>query len=365
MKFTNILTFVTIIATSVVSAFAHGRHDEERAIQRLDADKNYQQLRVTLTDRPADVLCACKLARLCLKKGSTTRARRALAPWWKMKHVPQEVILTRATILQRDHFFPESLSELSLLIQLNPKHAEAWLMKSTIHAVCGDYEEAYTCALPLFGIASPVIASTATANALSLSGKASESYQLLAKRLSMPGSNDSPETLCWAWTTLAEIAVRLGKNEEARQHFETALLTVPRNQYARVTYGEFLIASGEPQAAWRLIRPTVSGEAETLVLALAEKAMEHPQQKFADELKDQFAGTTSTGSRASARYFLDIANDPARAWQIAKANWDALQREPADTLLALRAAKAAGADAADIRSWLAKSGIEDIRLGSL
>lgn len=273
-----------LLAASTASLLAHGGHEQRAANARLEADADYRRLRAILDERPTDLASACKLATLCVEKGSAERAREILGPWWKLeRQVPQKLLLIRATILQRDHDFAPALEQLSLLLRENPRHAEAWLMKSTIHAVRGDYDQAYAASLPLFAIASPIVASTAAANALSLSGKAEESYALLAAKLVHRRPGEDREILCWAWTTLAEIAVRLGKEGAAQEHFEAALAAAPTDQYTRARYGEFLVDHGNTRDAWRLLRPAVQGEAEKLVLALVEKASAHPRPQFCQE----------------------------------------------------------------------------------
>jgi len=266
--------------------------------------------------------------------------------------VPRPGLLGRADELQREHRFSEALEQLELLLKQQPTHAEAWLMKSTVHAVRGEHEESYAATLPLFGVASQLVAATAAANALSLSGKAEPSYELLASRLAKPCS-DPPAVRCWAWATLAEIAVRLGRNEAACAHFETALESKPDDSHTRVTFGEFLIDQGDARAAWRLLWRSPINEAEKVVVSLAAKALGKPSH---------FAPKIGSTSRAAARFHLEIGNDPDLAWKIARANWDAFQREPVDVLLALRAGYAAGVDVGDIEEWLVETKLEDVRI---
>jgi tetratricopeptide (TPR) repeat protein len=278
-----------------------GGDDEAAAADRLEAHAEFKRLSSSLDHCPAGLATASRLARLCLEERSPQRARRTLEPWWESDTVPQELVLLRATILQLDHDFDEALDQLDHLRSLNPRHPQAWLMKSTIHSVSGDYEQAYASALPLFGIASPVVAATATTSALSLSGKAEQSYMLLYEKLSGEIS-ESPTIRSWAFTTLAEIAVRLGKGEEAREHFEKALQAEPDNHYTRTMYGEFLIGVGDSRRAWKLIRNSVEGEAEQLVLALIEKKGARSQSKFADQLEQAYSAGSAKGLSGNKSY---------------------------------------------------------------
>ncbi|MET0518423.1 MAG: hypothetical protein ABW005_06260, partial [Burkholderiaceae bacterium] len=69
--------------------------------------------------------------------------------------------------------------------------------------------------------------------------------------------------------------------------------------------------------------------------------------------------------RERARFHLDVAPAAAQALREAQGNW-AQQKEPADALLLLRAARAAGQPAAAEPVWqfVRASGLHDVRLGS-
>jgi hypothetical protein len=65
---------------------------------------------------------------------------------------------------------------------------------------------------------------------------------------------------------------------------------------------------------------------------------------------------------ASRRYALDLLGDAPQALALAQANW-AWQREPADALLLLRAAAAAGQPQAaePVQRWAREQGFADAR----
>ena len=73
-------------------------------------------------------------------------------------------------------------------------------------------------------------------------------------------------------------------------------------------------------------------------------------------------------AREQARFALDVQARPGEALRLAQANW-ALQREPADAVLLLRAALAAGREGEPARQALARElrgkGWQDARLAAL
>ena len=75
-------------------------------------------------------------------------------------------------------------------------------------------------------------------------------------------------------------------------------------------------------------------------------------------------GDTSHG-RERARFHLDVAPDAPLALTEASSNW-LVQKEPADAILLVRAARAAGQPAAAEPVWrfVKEHGLNDVRLGS-
>ena len=67
--------------------------------------------------------------------------------------------------------------------------------------------------------------------------------------------------------------------------------------------------------------------------------------------------------REQARFLIEVEDDPAAALQAALANWN-LQREPADVLVLVEAATAAGSAAAaqPALAFVRQRGLQDIRL---
>ena len=74
----------------------------------------------------------------------------------------------------------------------------------------------------------------------------------------------------------------------------------------------------------------------------------------------------SVHRREEARFALMLLNRPKTALQLAQANW-AVQKEPADALILLQAARAAKQEdaAQSVRDFIAKAGWSDQRLNGL
>lgn len=90
-------------------------------------------------------------------------------------------------------------------------------------------------------------------------------------------------------------------------------------------------------------------------------------ERHRQTLAQTFAASQRRGDRPHrrewARYLLAVEGDAAQALPAAIANWSE-QREPADALLLLDAAIAAGQpEAAEpVKAWLQKVGLEDVRI---
>ena len=109
-----------------------------------------------------------------------------------------------------------------------------------------------------------------------------------------------------------------------------------------------------------------------LRIALAERALHGARdaraRRDARTLGERFDAALLRGDRShgreQSRYELDLRGDRRAALALAEANWR-VQHEPADAVVLVRAAHAAGRDAAagDVWRYLRETGGRDVRLG--
>jgi tetratricopeptide (TPR) repeat protein len=175
----------------------------------------------------------------------------------------------------------------------------------------------------------------------------------------------------WALTSLAEIAARLGRNEEAEGYFKQALSIHQRSSYLLATYADFLLDRQRPEEALRLLDGEVRADALLLRTALAEQSVQSPGLTgHVEALKARFAASRLRGDTThqgdEARFTLHLLNDPRTALELATANW-AVQREPRDARILLEAALADGKPQAGqaVLDAMAHSGLEDSVLKGL
>ena len=111
-------------------------------------------------------------------------------------------------------------------------------------------------------------------------------------------------------------------------------------------------------------------ESLLLRIAIAQQQLRDPRlAESATQLSSAFTLEEQRGDavhrREQARFLLDVTHEPGAALRAAEENWR-VQREPADLLILLRAARAAGrpAAAAPAIEFLRQNGTEDVRFDS-
>lgn len=298
------------------------------------------------------------------------RARELLAPWWGAGELPGKIRLQRAMLLQRDHHFEKALADLNFLLKRNPELTEAWLIKTTILTVTGRFQEARQAAIPLFGLASPLVAVTAGTAPTSSNGNLSQSYQVLEKALETH-PDEAAGIKAWAHTALAEMAVRLGKSPEAGSHFRSALRIDPHSPYLLKNYAGFLLEQGWDEKAGELIEP--HREYFPVIWMQIRRAQGASRPELAELSSDyeaslvvQEARHGHSHGRDQAVCHLEIKDDPGEALHQAIGNWES-QREASDLLILVKSARAADDQAtlAATRRWIQKHQFEDVRLDAL
>jgi tetratricopeptide (TPR) repeat protein len=351
----------------------------EKLPRSMTGDPELRTLRARLRRDSQNLALAVDVARRCVaqsRKESDPRflgyAEAALSPWWKLSQPPVDVLVLRATIRQSNHEFESALSDLDLALRLDPINAQAWVTRAVILQVRGDYRGARRSCLPLTRLTSTLAAVTCAASVASINGEAVRSYELLRRTLEQTPNPDSLERL-WALSVLAEIATRLGRNDEAEILFREATRAKDHDNHLLSAFADFLLQQHRPREVISLLRSEARSEILCLRLALAEAEVDPTSRELATHvqaLRAWFESDWLRGQpvhrREEAMFELHLQHQPDKALALAQANWSA-QREPADAIILVEAALAAGnTDAiSTVEKWIDENRWEDNRLRRL
>jgi Tfp pilus assembly protein PilF len=267
-----------------------------------------------------------------------------LRPWSQGPEPPLEVLVLGATLRQQRHDFDGALEDLASVLARDPRNAQAWLTRAVILQVRGEPDAARRACLPLLRLAGRLVATTCLANAASLSGEAERSYTLLRRALAAAGEAPLPER-AFAVTSLAEMAARLGRRQDAEAAFREALALAPGDAYLLAARADLLLDQGRPAEVVALLEEHTRVDGLLLRLALAEKRLGSPDLAAqVAHLAARFAASRRRGDALhrgeEARFALELLEDPEEALRLAHGNF-AVQREPRDARLLLEAALAA------------------------
>jgi hypothetical protein len=336
--------------------------------------RNLGALNNQLTRKPDNLPLALLVAQGYLELGRVTSdpryagyAQAALAPWWSFEQAPQEVLVLRATLRQRTHQFDVALADLAMVLNTNPRNAQARLIRATVLQVRGVYDEAREDCRALQNLTQELVWIACLTSVNGASGKLRESYEQL--RSALQRSPDSqPAVQVWVLTSLAEMAARAGMMTETEAHFRAALSLGTADYYLLGTFADFLLDNSRPEEVLDLLRDRTAADPLLLRYALALQA-QHSNELPAkvEQLRDRFAASRLRGDRVhlreEARFTIHLLNAPQAALQLAQENWQ-VQKEPADVRVLLEAALAArDAAAVDaVREWLSNSRLEDVQL---
>jgi len=338
-----------------------------------------RQSNAALTQNRHDIGLAEKVARLDIEQARKLgdprflgRAEAALAPWPLTSETPAPVLLLRAVILQSNHDFVGSIAALQRVVSAEPASAQAWLTLAAVHQAQAEYKAAlHDCgqfASHTLGLAPD----TCTASIMSLTGHAPLALRAITISLAQNADEvrTSPSVGVWAMTMAAETAERLGDPSTERR-YRDALAIDGTDPYLLGAWSDWLLDQNRPQEVVALLQDRTRIDPLLLRLALAEQATSNSRAAgHIADLEARFAASHLRGDtvhrREEARFTLYLRRQPARALDLAHANWE-VQREPADARILLEAANAAGRpEAADlVRVWLRDNGVEGVRLAVL
>jgi tetratricopeptide (TPR) repeat protein len=279
-----------------------------------------------------------------------------------------DALVLHATVLQSRHDFLRALSVLEQARALRPDDPQAWLTSATVLRVLGRYEQSMSACEQVGVRADPVVTELCKQSIRGLTGDLPSAYAAISQISSqgMPA-----EERAWRDSELGEMAVRLGKDDEAERWFRNGLLSSPGDFYIRASHADLLLRNGRAEEALALLKGQDTLEPLLLRIAIAQKMLRHPGlQESSARLAAAFAAEAQRGEgihrREEARFLLDVQNDPRGALAAAQENWK-VQHECDDVLVLMRAAHAAGVPeaAAPAAAFVREHGMQDVRIAAV
>jgi tetratricopeptide (TPR) repeat protein len=293
-------------------------------------------------------------------------AEGVLVPWLAHTPVAPETLVLHATILQSRHDFTQALGEIDRALAMKSDDAQGWLIRAIIERVIGQYEAAAASCNHLAGLTEPAVVTLCRAGLDALTGHLRDAYSTVAAApvfRTLP-----PQARAWRYSELGEMAERLGDDAAAERWFKQGLSIAPADFYMRGAYADVLLRQHRAAETLVLLRGYEPFEPLLLRIASAHKILNDQEQSHSrDLLASAFALEEARHEgihrREEARFWLDIENRPDLALQAAIKNW-AVQREPDDIALLMRAAAAARDPraAAPALEFIRAHRLEDARL---
>jgi len=354
---------------------------DDQVLQRLPTPAALQgtdRLQQTLSASPRDRDTAERLARLYIQAGQSEGdprylgyARATLAPWLESGDPPASMLVLAATIAQGEHRFTEARHRLRQALEKNPRLGQGWLTLAVVNQVQGRYDDGLTACANATNLVTAAAALTCQAGLRALSGDLNPAYEKLNRYAAVAGRLAEPvpdDVAAWMYTRLAEMAWQKGQPQTALKHVRAGRRIAPEDRYLRHVHADLLIGQERYREAIALLEDYTDQDGALLRLALAGQAVKDDRatdwaQRFRDRMAAAQRGGELTHLREFARFTLAVDEDAEQALSMSQQNWRN-QKEPADMLVYLRAAEAAGNPRAadEVHAFIAEHRLQDARL---
>jgi Flp pilus assembly protein TadD len=291
-------------------------------------------------------------------------AEAVLTPWLARTPVPEPALVLKATALQYRHQFGESLALLDRAIALEPLDGQAWLTKAALLELRGDFAQARRACAHLTRAADQILALTCLASVDSRNGQLAASYAAL-RGVSTETARLPSGIRGWVDSVVADMAERLGRDDEADAELREAISALPDDPYLKAARADLLLRVGRAEEVIALTRDYESNDSLLVRLAIAGQRARSPDAPrwaaaYDDRLQAAARARDSMHTREHALYLLDVRHDVRGALAAAADNWR-VQREPTDLRIYVRAAQLAASsrDLEAIDRYLTTTGYED------
>ena len=242
-------------------------------------------------------------------------------------------------------------------VEQAPAHVQARLTRATVAHVRGNIEAARADCDALREPA-PTVSVICRAIGDSLSGNNARALDALERVT-------DPSLRSWVLSLAGEIHEQQGALDAAVRAY-SASLALGDDLYTTVAWVDALITQQRWPQAEGLLLPLPATDAVLLRRWIVARRQQRNATALQTQLADRFATAQARNELLHAReaaLFALEQGDSVTALKLARQNWND-QREPADLRLLASAARAANDSAAlaDVRAWLARTGLRDARV---
>lgn len=314
-------------------------------------------------DAPTAARMAVELIRQGRRQGDARafgQAEALLRPWLARDAVDNSLRLLWADILQHRHEFTAALTHIDAVLEQEPDHAQALLMRVAIRVGQGDRNAAAQDCRRLLTQVEPVIIAACSGQTAKTKSRLAGLINALSHTLAEASALDV-DTQAWAWQVLAELHSRVDDTAAAEHAYRRALQLTPAARPLLLAFADWLLEHGGAAEIDALLRGHVENDAALLRLALAQPQIS--ANTYRPQLSARYRQALERGdmppSLDYARYLLDLNHDADSALGVALKSWDS-QKEPDAARLIIRAAAATRrlSEAQTACAWLNENGYD-------
>jgi Tfp pilus assembly protein PilF len=356
-------------ASAAVTAYRPS--DAAQVILKLNDNGEAQlaRLRQATIDRPSDVDARATYVSALLTLGGRTGNERYFGfAEQAIETAPASSRLRlgmlQAQLLQHRHDFRAAERVLTEILDRDPRHLDAVLMRAQVRMHLHEPENALRDCSRLTLNADLLTSMTCVAQAQSAQSTdlaaTERAYSAVTSLLQVEGP---AATRSWSAGVAGEFAARLGNNDAATRWYRTAYDLDRDSHYARISFADWLLATGNYETAYE-VASTGASSADRLRVVLAKRdASSVTSRQLQLSWREAEARGERTHLRDRARFELIVLDDVIRAHATALDNFRD-HRESEDALLLAQTA-AANSDAksiAIVRQWQTERRYADRRM---
>ncbi len=331
---------------------------------------------------PEDLQIALAYARLVFNLGSSEgdlrwygSAKAALQPWWQATDLPADGFFMRGLVKQGFHEFDSGLRDINQAISLDPKHAEYWSWRFSLHLMQANMDAAKQDVDEIQKLFGSEEANIYRAVLLYRTGQPLPALKLLDESIRSSGHQDAASQI-WIGFHLGEAHRVANQPDKALTLWRRLLQAYPQSHLLRLSLTDLLNQKKKYKEA-KTVATSNSLITSHLTDALLMQALIASRGLNATDealLASQMAARLQTQSlrqeslieRPRLIYQIAYGRDLASGLALSIDNWT-LQKEPSDAVLFLQAALALNQakSAEPVVRWAASTKYSDPQLSPL